>query len=175
MTWTKLGTEFFKECIHHGLSDAMTRTHAEAIGYLYDVEESSCRIPKRSVRLFAGSEDYTDAITGLVSLDWWKDNGTHWEVLHHADVVRQSIAAQQAKQSRDKRSQKAWRQRQKGADGEPPVSDDVSAYTDRQTDKQLEDDHKQTCDHGIEQGDEPNSWFTAGMACADCARERKGA
>lgn len=170
MTWTKLGAEFFPECLHHGLSDAMVRTHAEAVAYLYEVEETSCRIPKRIVRTFAGSEDFSDAIKGLVSIQWWADQGSSWELLHHADVIRQSIAAQQNKKARNKRAQQGWRERQQESKEGSGVSDDVSAYTDRQTDRHLESRDEsdltrvgEACEHG-------KTW-----GCRDCKRERESA
>lgn len=179
MTWTKLGSEFWPECLHHGLSDAAARTHAEAIAYIYEVEEMSCTIPKRLVRTFAGSEDSADAIEALVSIGWWKSHADKWEVLHHADVIRQSLAAQLGKRIRDKKAQRTHRQRQNPTDGTTGVSADVSADvipdTDRQTDKQLGGHVKTNCSHGVPAGDKPDSWFSEGMACADCARERKGA
>jgi len=101
VTWTKLGAEFNSECALAGLSDAAYRTHSEAIGWLYEVEETSCRIPKRLFQRFAGSEDAEAAVGELTGAGFWKDAGAVWVVVHHAGVVRQSIAAQQDKRGRD--------------------------------------------------------------------------
>lgn len=138
MTWTKLGDEFSDECANTGLSDAAYRTHVEAIAWLYRVERMDLHIPKHLLRRFVGSEDWESAVRTLLALDWWRDRGDYYQVVHHEDVVRQSIAAQQAKRTRDKKAQADKRQRDDRK--APKVSDDVSADvipdTDRQTDKQ---------------------------------------
>lgn len=164
MTWIKLGSEFFPECMHHGLPDAAVRTHAEAIAYIYEVEEMSCRIPKRMVRTFAGSEDFAEAIEALLAVEWWKSDGQHYELLHHADVIRQSLAAQQKKRDRDKKAQRTHRSRaENSTDGTSNVSADVSADVsgdaDRQTDKHLGGGSKETCEHGKN---------TAWWKCEEC-------
>ncbi len=137
MTWTKLGDEFSDECANTGLSDAAYRTHVEAIAWLYRVERMDLHIPKHLLKRFVGSEDWEKAVHVLVALDWWRDRGDHYQVVHHEDVIRQSIAAQQAKRTRDKRAQADKRRREDRKAQE--VSDDVSADvipdTDRQTDK----------------------------------------
>lgn len=182
MTWTKLGSEFFPECMHHGLSDAATRTHAEAIAYLYEVEEMSCTIPKRLVRTFAGSESFGDAIEVLVALEWWKDRGGKWEILHHADVIRQSIAAQIKQRDRTKRSSRSYRERHAGesedgnsTDGTTGVTGhvtaDVTHHADRQTDKQLGAAVPTTCQHLFHPDREVDPWFFD----ADCDRCQKQA
>jgi len=135
VTWTKLGAEFNSECALAGLSDAAYRTHSEAIGWLYQVEETSCRIPKRLLPRFAGSEDAEAAIEQLIAIGFWKDAGAVWVVLHHAGVVRQSIAAQQDKRSRDAKAQHRHR-RKVSADVSADVNaesaaESVSAQSDR--------------------------------------------
>lgn len=132
MTWCKLGAEFDDECAAAGLSDAAYRTHVEAIGFLYRVERYDCRIPKHLIRRFAGSTAYDIAIKELVKIGYWREEDEAYFVMHHRDVVRQSLVAQQAKRSRDRTAQAKKRARQSQKD----VSADVSAATDRQTDKQ---------------------------------------
>ena len=133
MTWTKLGAEFNSECALAGLSDAAYRTHSEAIGWLYEVEETSCRIPKRLFQRFAGSEDAEAAVGQLTGIGFWKDAGAVWVVLHHAGVVRQSIAAQQDKRSRDAKAQRR-RRRKVSADVSADIgAESAAAQSDRQT------------------------------------------
>ena len=132
MTWTKLGAEFNSECAQAGLTDAAYRTHCEAIGWLYGVEDTSCRIPKRLFRRFAGSDDAEAAVEQLTAVGFWKDAGAVWVVVHHAGVVRQSIAAQQDKRSRDAKAQR--RRRKVSADVSADVAaESVAAQSDRQT------------------------------------------
>ena len=142
MTWTKLGDEFSDDCANAGLSDAAYRTHVEAIGWLYRVERMDLHIPKHLLRRFVGSEDWEDAVRDLVALDWWRNRDGHYQLVRHEDVVRQSLAAQQSKRSRDKKAQADKRRRDEAAAHRVsnPVSVDFSADvipdTDRQTDKQ---------------------------------------
>ncbi len=143
MTWAKYGSEYSDEIANAGLSDAAYRTHTEAIGWLYRIEDLKLRIPKHLLRRFAGSDDYETAVKELAEVAFWRDRGDTWEIVHHADVIRQSIQAQRQKRDRDKRAQQARRNRV-AAGPEPPaasggVSADVSAGvmgdTDSQTDR----------------------------------------
>lgn len=133
MTWTKLGAEFNSECALAGLSDAAYRTHSEAIGWLYEVEETSCRIPKRLFQRFAGSEDAEAAVGELTAAGFWKDAGAVWVVLHHAGVVRQSIAAQQDKRSRDAKAQRRRRRKVSTDVSADIAAESAAAQSDRQT------------------------------------------
>lgn len=143
MTWTKLGDEFSDECANTGLSDAAYRTHVEAIAWVYRVERMDLHLPKHLLRRFVGSEHWQDAVLDLLAIGWWTDAGDHYQLTHHADVIRQSIAAQQAKRARDKDAQAAKRKRDEakrtnvshGVSAD--VSDGVIPDTDRQTNKQL--------------------------------------
>lgn len=94
MTWVKTGTEFPDDAADAGLSDAAYRTHHEALTWLYRVERDDMRVPKHLVRRFAGSSDYGPATEELVATGFWSDDGTSWVVEHHAEVLRQSLAAQ---------------------------------------------------------------------------------
>lgn len=134
MTWAKYGTEYNDELANADLSDAAYRTHTEAIGWLYRIEETSLQIPKHLLRRFAGSIDYETAIKDLVNLGFWRDRGSTWEIVHHADVIRQSIVAQRQKRDRDKRAQQAKRNRSEGRPVSADVSAGVSGDTDSQTD-----------------------------------------
>lgn len=177
MTWTKLGSEFFRECFHHGLSDASVRTHGEAIEYLYTCEEMSLRIPKRAVRSFAGSEDATQAVEDLVALEWWADRGTHWEVIHHADVIRQSLAAQQKQRATSKKTSAKYRQKkteqpESSSDGTTEVTRHVTPNADRQTDKQLERRGSTACVHGQANGAVVDPWSHK-CVCSLCEENRR--
>lgn len=94
MTWTKTGTEFADQCANDDLSDAAYRTHHETISWVYKVEQTSLRVPKRLVRNITFSENYAAACRELVDVGYWKDHGTEYEIVHHADIVRGSIGAQ---------------------------------------------------------------------------------
>lgn len=133
MTWTKLGAEFYSECALQGLSDAAYRTHTEAIGWLYEVEDTSCRIPKRLFRRFAASDDAEAAVGELITAGFWKDAGAVWVLLHHAEVVRQSIAAQQDKRKRDRKAQSRYRQKVSADVSADVDAESVAAQTDSQT------------------------------------------
>jgi hypothetical protein len=140
MTWAKYGTEFSDECAEAGLSDAAYRTHAEAIEWLYRVEQPSLRIPKGIVRRFAGSPHYERAIRELVAAGFWEDRGDCWALVHHSEVIRESLRQQHLTRARNRRAQRAWRERQAAHDGQPESPLRLSAYVignaDRQTDKQ---------------------------------------
>jgi hypothetical protein len=133
VTWTKLGAEFNSECARAALSDAAYRTHCEAIGWLYEVEETSCRIPKRLFRRFAGSDDAEVAVGELTGAGFWRDAGAVWVVVHHAGVVRQSIAAQQDKRGRDAKAQRRRRRKVSADISADVAAESVAAQSDRQT------------------------------------------
>lgn len=134
MTWAKYGAEFWDDCANAELSDAAARTHAEAIGWVSRIERTDLHIPKHLMRRFAGSPQWDVGVHDLVAAGFWQDSGDAYVVVHHADVIRASIAAQRRKRERDKRSQHQWRKR----NTDPDVSGDVSAYADSQTDSQEE-------------------------------------
>lgn len=181
MTWRKTGSEFDDECANVELSDAAYRTHMEAIGFIYTVEAMPCTFAKSKIRRFASSDETTAAIKELVAHGFWRDLGDRFEVVHHADVIRQSLAAQAKKRDRDKRSQQAHRERQIKAEEGGSVSADVSAYVipdaDRQTDKQLRAGRIQTCEHGVTNGDQREVWGErkGQLLCHQCDRARRSA
>jgi hypothetical protein len=150
MTWAKTGVEFPDQCADAGLSDAAYRTHHEVISWLYRIDRQDVgdlAIPRNMVRRIAGSDDYDHAVKDLVACGFWLDAGDHYILVHHGDVVKQSLMAQRLKRNRDKAAQQAWRERNK-ATAQSGVSDnvsdnvsadaspDVSDYTDKQTNKQ---------------------------------------
>lgn len=132
MTWAKTGSEFPLDAYNVELSDAAYRTHHEAITYLFTLERMDCYVRADEVRRFCGSAHAEMAVQELVGQGWWAIQDKGYRIVHHANVIRSGITAQAKKKARDKRSQKAWRDRQVGDD----VSADVSADADRQTDRQ---------------------------------------
>ncbi|MFT3862052.1 hypothetical protein [Micropruina sp.] len=104
MTWTKFGAEFRDECAELGLTDAEFRTHVEAIMYLYGIENMDMIIQCRLVRKWAGSDNYADAVRGLVEKGLWKPAGPDWKIVHHEDVFRQSLGYQLRERERAKDS-----------------------------------------------------------------------
>lgn len=137
MTWTKLGDEYSDDLALAGLSDAAYRTHTEAIGWIYRVEAEDLRIPCALVRRFAGSDRAAEAIETLIAAGFWRDESTHYVVVHHADVIRQSLAAQQAKRDGDRERQRRHRDRKPrevtGGVTRDVTDDDAATQTDSQT------------------------------------------
>jgi hypothetical protein len=109
VTWAKFGTEFRGQVLMAGLSDAAARTHTEALLWLYEIESRELRIPRHLVRTFAGSPDYEAGIKELVTVGFWLDEGGDYVVLHHADVYRQSLAAQLTHRDKEKNRQRRKR------------------------------------------------------------------
>lgn len=141
MTWTKTGSEYPDDAYNVELSDAGYRTHHEGITYLFKLERTDCYVRTDEVRRFAGSPHAEMAVQELVNLGWWRIKGQGYELIHHADVIRSGITAQVKKRENSKRNQRAWRERNVSAD----TGADISAYADRQTDKQpaVNGDHSQ--------------------------------
>lgn len=159
MTWRKTGTEFDDECANVDLSDAAYRTHLEGIGFVYRIEADSCMFAKSAVRRFATSTDADRAIQELIDHGFWKDRGSRYEVVHHGDVIRESLHAQQGKRDRDRAAKQRQRAKQSEQEQAADVSGEVSAdsrQTDRQTDKQLESDQTLTCKHEFK----PGAWVS---------------
>lgn len=141
MTWTKFGAEYFDQCADAGLSDAAFRTHSEAIGWLYRINRDDVKdlsIPDRAIRKFATSDDYEPAVAQLVRVGFWRDEGSHYVLVHHADVVRSSLVAQRAKLERDRKAQqnrraRAGKEAKEGAYVSADVSEGVSGDADSQS------------------------------------------
>lgn len=98
MTWAKYGAEFYAQMLdadfRSDLDDACQLTHGQVIHYLYMVESETATIRKRVLPRVASSPKAMEAADELVRHGFWKDNGTSFTVLHHADVIRESLAAQ---------------------------------------------------------------------------------
>lgn len=177
MTWRKTGEEFDNECAHVDLSNGAYRTHQEGIGYIYSVGAMDCHIPKRRLPKVLNSPTFSEDVRELIDHGFWRDLGAAYEVVHHGDVIRGSLAAQAKKRDRDKRAQRAHRERQNSTDETPEVSADVSAYVsgdaDRQTDKQLGAAVPTTCQHLFHPNREVDPWsFVAD--CDRCQEQAKG-
>lgn len=159
MTWTKLGVEFFDECAEADLSDAAVRTHTEALGYLYRVESGDMTIRRNLIPRFAGSPDWPSAVYELIACGLWIDLGSSVRVIHHGDVFRSSLAAQQLKRERDKKAQ----QKRRHVIGD--VSADVSVDpTATQTDRSdIQTAMKRSAKHvrGDGQDDEDKAFLAA--------------
>lgn len=149
MTWTKLGTEFFDQLVDmdfpDDLDDACQLTHAQAIHYCYSVENMNLRFKKSTLPRFASSSRAELAAHALVKAGAWADHGKDYELIHHADVIRQSIAVQQRKRTTEKERMRRRRQGDPTTDVVPNVGSNVGAnvgydgaptQTDRQTYRQ---------------------------------------
>jgi hypothetical protein len=129
VTWAKFGAEYFDQCAEAGLTSDAFRVHTEAIGWLYRINRDNVKdlsIPDRSIRKFANVDEYDAAVAQLVRVGFWRDEGTHFVLVHHADVVKSSLVAQRAKLDRDRKAQQNRRARPNLKPGEG-VSADVSA------------------------------------------------
>lgn len=114
MTYAKYGTEFFDDCADQNLTVDATLTHTQAIGWIYRVERSDMRIGKHLMRRFVTSDDWGQAAKELVECGFWPDEGDAYRVVHHADVVRQSLAAQLKHRESERERQR--KKRAKSAD-----------------------------------------------------------
>jgi hypothetical protein len=93
MTWTKLGDEFADEC--WTLSDAAFRLHTE--GLLWNNRMTTDgQLAKEDMRRWAR---HPEAAEELVSIGWWEDRGTYYQIIHHIgyqrtkeQIAKQSIA-----------------------------------------------------------------------------------
>lgn len=113
MTWAKYGNEFFDQLFDvefpDGLEDACALTHTQALHYLYSVEEMGMTFPRSALRRFASSRQHEAAAAALVAAGLWSEQGSRYQVHHHEDVFRQSLAAQLTKRERDKKHQRRKR------------------------------------------------------------------
>ncbi len=126
MTWQKLGIEFWDEVAVAGLSDAAARTHAEAIGWLYRLEKTPDLFVQRTMlRRFAGTDDPEAAVAELVAARFWRSVPNGWVLVHHGEVIRQSIAAQLAHREKEKLRQRNKRQRSAAKDYDKGIRRDV--------------------------------------------------
>ncbi|HEY1838607.1 MAG TPA: hypothetical protein VGG53_00025 [Mycobacterium sp.] len=78
MTWTKLSDDFSDDCWQ--LSDAAWRLHVE--GLLWSNRKLlDLRLSKDEMRLWA---KHPAAAEELVAVGWWRDEGEHYVIVHHA-------------------------------------------------------------------------------------------
>jgi len=144
VTWTKFGDEFFDEMALAELSDSAVRTHAEGIGWVYRVEATDLRIPMTMLRRFAGSPDYEAAVKELVASGHWGEDGGSYVIHHHAEVIRQSLAAQQAKREHDRQRQRRNRKASTNVTGDVTRDNDATSPRHRQTDIHTDSRERET-------------------------------
>ena len=113
-TWIKLGAGFIDDC--DVLSSDALRTHITAIARAYRTKE--LQIPIRAAERITSR----DAVAELIDRKFWRSDGEYCEILHHADVILESLEAQRLYRERSRRKQRAYRERQAA------VSDHVSGY-----------------------------------------------
>jgi hypothetical protein len=114
MAMADYGTEFSGECEAAGLSDAAYRTHREAIDWLYRAEQPSCRVPKAVVRRLPGG-NRRRAVVELLAAAFWKEHEECFEVIHHAEVIRDCLPRQLHAREQARLRQRARRARQREA------------------------------------------------------------
>ncbi|UXN30692.1 hypothetical protein [Glutamicibacter sp. M10] len=150
MTWAKYGTEFFDQLAEYDLpadmDDVCQLTHTQVIHYLYSTEDLSGVFLKKNLRRIASSPNAEAAGKILASFGIWADRGNKYEIIHHAEVYRQSLGFQIGKREAERVRQQKHRSKGKGDTPDDPkggvdVTEDVTrdvltAQTDRQTDIQ---------------------------------------
>lgn len=141
MTWAKYGTEFFDQLTEYRLPDALDDacqlTHTQAIHYLYSTEGMDLTFGKKSLRRFASSSQAEAAAAELVRRGVWKDLGDAYEVVHHGDVVRQSLGYQLHEREQAKHRKRKQRAKADAPTVTPTVTRDVTGDVLRtQTDSQ---------------------------------------
>lgn len=99
MTWTKLGDEFGDEC--WTLTDTAFRMHVEGLCWSNRMLTDG-QLAKDEMRRWAHN---SEAAEELVSVGWWEDHGTHYQIIHH--VGYQRTREQIAKQSLINRSNRS--------------------------------------------------------------------
>lgn len=113
MTWAKYGNEFFNQLddfdFQEKLQDACQLTHAQAVHFVYSTESMDLMFKKSALRRFASSSLADEAAAELVTLGVWADEGTRYRVVHHEDVIRQSLGYQLKERTRSKKSKRAQR------------------------------------------------------------------
>lgn len=121
MTWSKFGNEYFDQLANmdfpDDIADACQLTHTQAIHYLYSVEEQALTFKKSMLHRFATSPQADRAADTLVSLGVWSDQGQKYEIVHHSDVIRQSLGYQLKERDRKKTDQRRRRSKESGPPG----------------------------------------------------------
>lgn len=151
MTWCKLGTEFFDQLVDSDfpadIDDACQLTHTQSLHYLYSVEAMDMRFKKSVLRRFATSSKSVEAAHALVKAGVWADHGNEYEVIHHGDVFRHSLYAQQKKKEGNKERQRKYRARAAEGDddnggptgGQPGVTQEVTPSVARDVTRDVTD------------------------------------
>jgi hypothetical protein len=140
VTWAKYGVEFFDQCADAGLTAEATLTHAEAIAWLYRCDRADVMdvsIPAKAIRKFANCEDPAPAIADLVRVGFWAEGDGGYVLVHHAEVVSQSLTSQRIKRDVNRRSQRKARAAQNMKPG-AAVSTDGDADGGIASNKQTE-------------------------------------
>lgn len=167
MTWAKYGTEFFDQLVDmdfpEDLDDACQLTHAQALHFLYSVEALDLRFKKSVLPRFATSARAPEAADCLVRCGAWQDLGRDFEVLHHADVFRQSLGYQLRERARAKDAMQ--KKRAKESPVPPGVTQPVTRSVMRtQTDRQA---NNQTS----VKGNVPETDSASANTCDWCGRD----
>lgn len=155
MTWAKYGTEFFDQLAEFDLpadmDDVCQLTHTQVLHYLYSTEDMSATFLKKNLRRIASSSQAEAAGKILASFGVWADLGNKYEIIHHADVFRQSLGYQEGQRESARNRKRNERAKKKGSSPDGPgggvdVTEDVTrdvleTQTDRQTGIQSGMDH----------------------------------
>lgn len=82
MPWTKTSDDYPDDCYRDGLSDSAYRTHHEGLSWS-NRHLLDGRLAKRDLRRALLGENADAAVAELVALDYWRDVGTHYEIVAH--------------------------------------------------------------------------------------------
>lgn len=121
--WAKFDAGFAEAMTRAGVSDAAFRTHVEANMWAYR-NDGTLVIPRRLLSRVANTSDPEDAAVELCDLGLWAQTPAGWLIVHHADVIQESIDAQEARRKSNREAQAARRGRVRALRA---VSADVSA------------------------------------------------
>lgn len=80
--WVKTGDEFIDDAAD--LSDAAVRTHMDALHWSAR-RGLDLRVPKRDQRRFAFSPNADQAVSELVNVGWWVDEGDRWYLAYRPE------------------------------------------------------------------------------------------
>lgn len=108
--WTKLDTGFPEDMMRAGVSSDAFRTHVEAIAWAYR-NDGILVIPARLLPRIAGADEPEDAAAELCDLGLWERTPAGLLIVHHADVIRESVDAQEARRKGSRERQQAHRER----------------------------------------------------------------
>jgi hypothetical protein len=129
MTWAKFPTELPSEARRDQLSRDEYILFVDAWIWLSATEDDRLRVPRHMLPVITMAGSPEVAAAGLVKRKWFRAVGEDWAIRHHADLLRDSLAASRATRARNRRSQAARRAREQDstAPGPDQVSADVSA------------------------------------------------